>query len=77
MFLFSRPPAQIHQKQTCLINLCSLGNRALYPENFIFYFDEFTFVIYSSYSFRKYILFWGFRKTSDHKAKRRQRMMVI
>ena len=51
------------------MNLCTLGNSALYSENRTFcYVDENNFVIYNYEALRKYILYWGLRQTSDCKA---------
>ena len=50
------------------MNLCTLGNSALYLENLkFFYVTEYTFVIYNYSAFRKYILYWGLRQTADRK----------
>ena len=48
------------------MNLCILGNRALYSANLNF--NEYTFEIYNAEAFRKYIYYWGLRQTSDRKA---------
>ena len=55
---WSRPPS-------LLVNLCTLGHSAIYGRRYFFYFNEYTFVIYNSRAFRKYILHWGLRETSS------------